>query len=324
MSLCIEMNWPIRTVLKPTIGEKVLCALRQQNLCPQFVSTLGGNIRVRGMFGCRNRILDEVRYRVTSVNGCLTIEKLAAASPTSDEPTLLIMLESPHQEEYVARTMRPIGPAQGNTGRVICRHLAEILRKSWDMGVVPDGTRVIIANPVPFQTSLHAVHGADLAGPFSRLRDAVWASIWAVPEVRCAFRQNVERHAPTWIVNACTGGTDGWSGLKGQISDWVNESGMGDRLYNAPHPARNGWCVNTRFTKLHRVDVNCAPKASMKRSLIGVGPKLAHRIVEARPIAQLCCLREVAKIGDWVLKKNRWRMTIGANMASLATGCDER
>ena len=197
MALCIEMNWPMRTVLKPTIGEKVLCALRQQKLCPQFVKTLGGNIRVHGMFGCRNRILDEVRYRVTSVNGCLTIEKLAAASPTSDEPTLLIMLESPHQDEYDARTMRPIGPAQGNTGRVICRHLAEILRKSPDMRAVPNGTRVIIANPVPFQTSLHAVHGADLAGPFSRLRDAVWTSIWAMPEVRCAFLQNVERHAPT-------------------------------------------------------------------------------------------------------------------------------
>lgn len=316
VSLCIEMNWPIRTLLTPKIGPKVFCDLRKARVQPsRYVSITDGCIRIRGMFECGARVLEDVRYWVVRRNGCLGIERLPPECPDPDGPTLLIMLESPHRDEYQPGSrpgsMMPIGPAQGGTGTAICRYLADILRKSKDVGTVPAGARVVIANPVPFQASLHAVHRKELAGSFARLRDAVWTSIWEVQEVREAFRTTMMQYNPHWIVSACTGGSDGWSGLKGQMSDWAYANGLGDRLYTAPHPGRNGWNGSTKFKKLRKIDINHACEASLKRSLIGVGPKVAHRIVDARPFARLCCLKGVEGIGDGMLDKNRWRITAG-------------
>lgn len=328
MTLCIEMKWPVCTLLRPKIPQKVLGDLQAHVRPSRYVSTAGGHICIRGMFECRTRVPEDVRYRVVHRNGCLGIETLTPQCPASDGPTLLIVLESPHCDEYQQGSrpgsMSPIGPAKGGTGTAICRYLAGILGKSSDMGTVPTGTQVVIANPVPFQASLHAVHGQKLAGSFAHLRDAVWKSIWEVQEVRDAFQATVTRYGPQWIVNACTGGSDGWSGLKGQMSDWAYQSGLGDKLYTAPHPGRNGWNKNTKLKKLRKVDINHASEASLKRSLIGVGRKVAPLIVQARPFARLCCLKGVSGIGDGMLDANRWRMTAArGNAVSRATSCCE-
>ena len=315
----------------PKIGQKVFGDLRNHVRPSQCVSIAGSNIRIRGMFDCRSRVRAEVRYRVKRENGYLAIERLPPECSPAEGSTLLIMLESPHRDEYRQGSrpgsMTPIGPAQGGTGIAICSYLARILGNSPDLGAVPTGIRVVIANPVPFQASVHAAHCQELAGSFARLRDAVWTSIWAIPQVRCAFHATVTRHNPRWIVNACTGGPDGWSGLKGQMSDWAYENSLGDRLYTAPHPGRNGWNRNTQFKKLRRIDINCASEASLKRNLIGVGPTIASRIVaarEARPFARLCCLKGVRGIGDGMLEENRWRMKTGRNTATPATSRCER
>ncbi len=317
MALCIEMEWPVRTLLKPKIGPRVFGDLRNHMQPSRYVSIAGGHIRIRGMFKRRACVPEDVRYRVVRRNGCLRVERLPSECPDSDGLTLLIVLESPHCDEYRSGSrpgsMKPIGPAQGGTGAAICRYLADILGKSTDMRTVPTGTRVVIANPVPFQASLHAVHGQKLAGSFARLRDAVWTSVWAVPQVRCEFHATVTRYNPEWIVNACTGGSDGWSGLKGQMSDWAYENDLDDKLYTVPHPGRNGWNGSTEFRKLRRIDINHASEASLKRSLIGVGPEVARRIVNARSFARPCCLKGVEGIGDGMLNKNRWRMMAGGN-----------
>ena len=327
LPLCIEMNWPVRTLLWPKVGPKVFDDLAAHVRSSPYVSIAAEDIRIRGMFDCGTRVPPKVRYRVKQENGCLAIERLPPERPIPNGPTLLIMLESPHHYEYrqgsKPGSMTPIGPAQGNTGTAICSYLAQILGNSLDMGTVPADTRVVIANPVPFQASLHAAHRQELAGSFARLRDAVWASIWAVPQVRAEFRTTIAIYDPRWIVNACTGRRDGWSGLKGQISDWAYENGLGDKLYNAPHPGRSGWNGNTKFKQLRRIDINCAPVASLKRNLIGVGPVVARRIAQARPFAHLCCLKEVEGIGDRMLKENQWRMTAGQNAGTRATNCYE-
>ena len=294
MDLILHICWPALTARTDKLRQSVSDALTQCSPLCDFMSVRPSGIHVCGMFCERNRMPDVDRYRLVHEGDGLKLQchghsdfrkspyndkRPRAAEP--EQKTLLILLESPHDDEYCP-TMCPRAPACGSAGRGIATNLARILNCSSSVArCINDGTRVIIANPVPFQASLKAIHGQPLtSSSFRTLRNTVWKLLWNVPEMRCAFREKVQCYNPTWIVNACTGN---WKGLKGDLYDWLFEIGMESRLYAAPHPSFNRWNYCARLEKIKPLDINAASESSLESTLKGVGSKRAQMIVEGRP-----------------------------------------
>ena len=214
---------------------------------------------------------------------------------------LLIVLESPHTCEYDGSVATPVGPARGTTGANIENELGGLLEASHSLiGAVPCGTRVAVANPVQFQASLHAVHGGSLQKHgFASLRDAVWQSIWSLEEIRDNFKTRVRRFDPTWIINACTGGSDGWGKVNGAVSEWLLNAEIGCQLFATTHPAF--WQRSPpRLSSLSKVDLNHATADEMQRILIGVGAKVAERLVDARRIRPFQSTQDVRRRVDGI------------------------
>ena len=250
--LSIDMTWPVRASLCPRVTPAAWKALCRSQLCPAYARRVRGRIHVFGMLEFGNRVPDKEKFVIGCVDpaydrqrhnprdGCLRAVPVDGEGNSSgDDPVLLIVLESPHTDEYEGSVANPIGPARGQSGTNLEDQLGALLGASCDvMGTVPCGTRVVVANPVQFQASLHAVHGGSLwCYGFGKLRDAVWESIWSVEEIRDDFRERIDCFAPTWIINACTGGSNGRGRVNGAVSEWLLDGKMGCRLYATTHPA---------------------------------------------------------------------------------------
>ena len=118
---------------------------------------------------------------------------------------MLLLLESPHKDEYKhdseLEPLQSIAPAQGATGNSIQAHFPEVLRS----GLSPDlcdGASVVIANPIPYQTSLVSI--SNQPSKWRPVRDAVWAAFWKVEAVKEHFAERLCRYNPDIVVNACT------------------------------------------------------------------------------------------------------------------------
>ena len=252
MRLAINMTWPVRATLCPKVTAPVCRALSRGQLSRAHARRVGSRIHVSRMLGRGNRVPDKemfvLRYLKpecdgqddNSSRGCLRAVPVdGEGSRCGHNPVLLILLESPHRQEYRGSVANPIGPARGQTGINLKNCLGAMLGRSRGvMGTVPCGTRVIVANPVQFQASLHAVHGGSLRHyDFRKLRDSVWKSIWSVGEIREDFRVRISNFAPTWIINACTGGSKGWGGINCAVSNCLLRAQLGCPLYATTHPA---------------------------------------------------------------------------------------
>ncbi len=304
--LSIDMTWPIRATLLPRLVESVMKELElcQHDLREEHTRREHDHIRVFGMLDPHNRVPDKVKFyveydvdghpRVIPVEGSLDLE-------SGDTPLLLIVLESPHTCEYDGSVARPVGPARGTTGTNIESELGGLLHASRNLiGTVPCGTRVAVANPVQFQASLHAVHGGSLQKRgFAALRDAVWQCIWSLEEIRHDFGTRVRRFNPTWIINACTGGSYGWGKVNGAVSEWLLNAEIGCQIYATTHPAL--WQRSPpRLSSLSKVDLNHATADEMQRILIGVGAKVAERLVDARRIRPFQSTQDVRRRVDGI------------------------
>jgi len=94
------------------------------------------------------------------LNGSTSLRRPATDRP--DEPSLLVVLESPHVEEFKSDP----APAMGSTGRLISKHLKEVA------GLGPDEDRpVLLINAIQHQCSLGRRPTC--------FRDRVFAAVWA-------------------------------------------------------------------------------------------------------------------------------------------------
>ena len=315
MRLSIDMTWPVRVTLVPRLTRKAAEALAQSCLSTAHARREPSRIQVFGMFGCANRVLDEPMFCIQNESRCIRAVRLDVVEnpivACGETPVLLIVVESPHKSEYGATVANPLGPARGTTGTNIEHELGTLLEVSRNViGTVPTGTRVVVANPVQLQASLHAVHGGRLDDyGFARLRDAVWQSIWCLSEVRDDFECRVGRINPTWIVNACTGGSDGWGTLNGSVSEWLLNSRWTGPLFATTHPALWGRAT-PHLSRLSKVDLNHATTKDMKNVLLGVGNTLVRRIVACRPFDDLEAVRHVPGIGKEFFEKNSGRFSL--------------
>lgn len=249
----------IRLDLTGTAAEPVPVArktLRQATSCRYsaalrgFASSphLGGQgnvVDITRMFGPENRVQDVDRYRVIVRNGACRVEphpnrEVAATTnrfhdlrPNHGEfdRTILLLLESPHKDEYQCGDPRyPIAPAQGRTGTNIELYLERILNDSPVADSSDITYRVIIANPVQFQTSLWAIHKGNLA-KWRTLRNAIWKTLWDVCEVQQDFRSRLQSYCPDVVLNCCT------YGLRKRVTAYLGQRGFTAQTYVASHPS---------------------------------------------------------------------------------------
>lgn len=216
--------------------------------CPRHLRMQANSVEVTQMFGPGNRVPDVDRYRVSARNGRWRVQPHSSCQvdPTHNcfndlpascaelESTILLLLESPHRYEYRGGDPRfPVAPAQGRTGRRICKYLECILnapRNAQVMAGINATARVIIANPVQFQTSLWIIHQAPLRD-WSNLRNAVWKTLWDISPIWTDFEDRLRCYHPDVVLNCCT------SGLRRHVTDFLTQCGLTARIYEARHPS---------------------------------------------------------------------------------------
>jgi len=312
MRLTIEMTWPVDATLFPRLTQKEREALwdGRRELAAEHAECEADRIHVVGLLGCGNRVPDKERFRIhCGVCQCdgqrpERGERHLMVVPV-DEPVLLILLESPHMDEYECSVANPVEPARGKTGANLRDKLRRLLESSELAEEVWCGSRVAIAIPVQFQASLHAVHRKTLQSRvYRRLRDRVWESNWSLPEVREDFGDRIRQFGPTWIINACTGGANGWGSVNGAVSEWLVEGDFGCSLYATTHPAHWHW-QPPELSRLAKVNLNHASRGKMQEVLISLGGTTFGRLVEGRPYESLEDVeRRVRGINRSVLEGN--------------------
>jgi len=217
---------PDRVVINRTLGaQNVVPDVDRYRLC-----------RANGRIALRPHAVCEVSpYSNRYYDKSVSIIRQVVLPPEGPNPdyrkTIVIVLESPHKDEYMRDVSQPIAPAQGSTGSNIQGYLDCVLRKCRALcdELEDEGTRVVLSNPIQFQTSLESViRWSD----WHRVRDAVWGALWNRPVVRNKFRERLVGYSPDIIVNACTGNT-----RKAQISTFLAKAFRGARRYEADHPA---------------------------------------------------------------------------------------
>ena len=110
---------------------------------------------------------------------------------------IVIILESPHKDEYSEQIT---APAMGTTGENINKYLLDILNKKI---VKPQSDEkeydVILMNAIQYQTSL----GIDT----EYFRDRVWLTLWNKEDLRKEFIKRLEGYNADIVFNFCTNGS---------------------------------------------------------------------------------------------------------------------
>lgn len=138
--------------------------------------------------------------------------------------TIVIILESPHKDEYDnAKCKIAPAPALGITGCNLDKGFVDILKDFMEenKGIIKDGTyQVILMNAIQFQCSL------GLEPIVEKIKDEIFLSLWASDNIVENFKQRLEKYRPDIIINCCTNG-DINKGMVNKIfekkpkSDWA-------------------------------------------------------------------------------------------------------
>ena len=181
---------------------------------------------------------------------------------------ILIILESPHDDEYhYPNNQNPhftaLQPANGTTGINFSKYFTDGTNasgKNTNGGILAytttleplqnllnqdDVYRICFVNPVPFQTSLHFIHGYALKIFAKDLRDIVWKKLFI--HCKSDFVRRINLYKPFAILNACTGDSTRPNDLKGQVKATVGN--IANHQFNTPHPSSWWSRKNRRCTK---------------------------------------------------------------------------
>ena len=266
MELKLEVPWQTELLLVPRC--EVTAAVIGHCGGPH-VQIDGGDVIVRGFFGVDNKVPDVSRYRIGTVGACVLDDKYRISNdryviphcalhedishcdifgPALEQElqqrrevrNIVLLLESPHSEEYGESIMYPEAPARGRTGRNIDQYLGTVLSHVQG-GFTEADCHVIISNPIQFQTSLYAIHEGSLSS-WRTLRNNVWKTLWCEQSIRENFRRRLTRYNPCVIINACTGRRNYAGSLKRRVrtlvSEFFDESAqVAPCYYEITHPA---------------------------------------------------------------------------------------
>lgn len=124
-------------------------------------------------------------------------EKLYKLNKENGEKLLVIVLESPHKDEF---SKDIIGPALGSTGRMLDEQLELKINNYLQTNSLQDGTyKIILMNGIQYQTSL----GINT----EYFRDRIWIKMWIENNYREEFINRLKTYEPDVIINLCTKGS---------------------------------------------------------------------------------------------------------------------
>jgi len=161
-------------------------------------------------------------------------------------PVIVLLLESPHKDEYRHHRRRnrlvPNGPAQatgkGDAGGAIPAYGPAILEQLVAIkGLADDDYALLVVNPVPYLTSLHWIdvltgEATHLPRSINRIvRNHVWNQLWELPWMQADFLARLASYAPRAVLNCCT------SKLTKAVTSALCRSGYGPASAYATHPA---------------------------------------------------------------------------------------
>ena len=137
MNLCIDVTWPVTATLCLPQSEQLADGLHRLALRPDLllVEEDTNRLHIRGLFGCENKIPDVDRYGICADNvppgfaiySHHRTPPYISTYPYGDRPpivghgvpqTLLILLESPHRDEYGRSVTDPSRLPAGPRARV--------------------------------------------------------------------------------------------------------------------------------------------------------------------------------------------------------------
>lgn len=262
MRLALKLTYPHQRILpaEPDVdGIRVVDVCRAIRFC--------GFIIIKGAFGEDNIVPDVDRYRIHRDGDRITLKPhpqcqvkshsnryndIKAAKPQKKcDKTIVIILESPHKDEYLCNVGHPIAPAQGSTGSNIQGWLDRVLLscpalRGELMGLsAGTGIRVLLSNPVQFQASLASIIKSGSLCKKTRddvrekVRDAVWNALWDEERIKTCFKNRLRTYSPDYIINTCTK-----SGSKKQnVSSFLKCKFPNCEIYEVNHPSF--WHIKT-------------------------------------------------------------------------------
>lgn len=159
------------------------------------------------------------------------------AEKRSDSPCVVLILESPHVDEFPEDGGR-IGPALGKTGSLIGRYLGEILLATHLRDHAMECKGILLVNAVQYQCSL----GESRKQGGGKTRDRVFSETWAHGG-RDDFSARLKSilHEGDLVINSCTTGnlrTPLWISVEEVVREVRNGRPSDLRLY---HPSTWDW-----------------------------------------------------------------------------------
>ena len=151
--------------------------------------------------------------------------------PAEGAKNIILILESPHKDEYEITNGKPVpkSPASGDSGKAIyalfTSHVLPILNSLGLELNKSEKYNFCIVNPVPYQTSLVSIHQKSLD---TGLRDKVWKVMYE--NLKDDFKSRLKKYKPFAVLNGCT------SNLKDLLKDDIHEITKCN-IFNVNHPA---------------------------------------------------------------------------------------
>lgn len=170
-------------------------------------------------------------------------------------PAILLVMESPHKDEFSKKLWYTPWPANGPTGRQIRRHAHLLVPSDW----VKDSAQLALLNAIPYQCSLGSTP--------SKYRDSVFRAAWAAGGAAFFQERLLQSYRPgDLVVNACTKGRSGRP-LREDVESAIAEVLPGARRLRLAHPF--SWMTAEKTTVSWAV-----PEPTPQRT---PGPVLASR-----------------------------------------------
>lgn len=201
----------------------------------EYLDKSSGTLMVKEYFFIDKKVKDKWRYNLVNNNGWQLIktngqpilcapssgyfyledEGIASDNANDNIPVILIILESPHKDEYRDDDFFPLSPANGDTGvyffKYFITHGLPILESLGLQLNHQSEYKIFFVNPVPYQTSLDKIHKKGVTDTF---RNKVWKKLY--PKCEVNFEERITSYNPKIILNSCT------SGLKGIVQKKLN------------------------------------------------------------------------------------------------------
>ena len=159
-------------------------------------------------------------------------------TPEENEKTIVIILESPHYDEY--KDEENINPAKGKTGKNLADYfdlLIKVVISTYSKTIINGSKcRIILMNSIPFQCSLGKSVNNSNCQP---VRDLIFDKIWELDDIKKDFIARLESYNPDVIFNFCTSGD---MKLKNKVQKRIkeycsNNNSKNVELYTGNHPS---------------------------------------------------------------------------------------